>query len=270
MGNGKLYIVATPIGNLGDFTIRAAEVLKTVDIIACEDTRVTQKLLNHYGITTKTISYHKFSEKERSGKLIDFLKNGQNVALVSDAGTPLISDPGSILVNEAKKENLQVIPVPGCSALITALSGIHNDGTFAFLGFFPQKLSDMQKVLDYVSAFNLVFYESPNRILKTLYFIKENIGSVNISVARELTKVHEDINTFEISDMINYLEKTVVKGEIVFVVHKREKQENIEYSDKVKSLLKEGFGAKDVAKIISVFYDVSRNEVYKKVNEIAK
>lgn len=265
MEKGSLYIVATPIGNLGDFSSRAVETLNNVDIVACEDTRVTQKLLNHFGINTKTISYHKFSEKERSRKLLEILKSGQNVALVSDAGTPLISDPGSILVDEARKEKIKIIPIPGCCAAITALSTVYNDGTFAFLGFFPQKVSDMENVLKYSCDFNLVFYESPNRILKTLYFIREKLGSVSISVARELTKLYEDINTFEISEMIEYLEKTILKGEIVFVIHKKEKEEKIEYIDNAKKLLKEGFSAKDVSKIISLLFNVSKNEVYKKI-----
>ena len=268
MENGRLYIVATPIGNLSDFSKRAIETLKNVDIIACEDTRVTQKLLNHFGINTKTISYHKFSEKERSQKLIEFLKSGQDIALVSDAGTPLISDPGSVLVDEAGKESVKIIPIPGCCAAITALSAIHNDGTFAFLGFFPQKESDVGKVLGYSKDFNLVFYESPNRILKTLCLIREKLGSVTISVARELTKIHEDINTFEISDMIGYLEKTTIKGEIVFVVHKKEFTEQVEYINKAKKLLKEGFSVKDVSKIIASLFDVSKNEIYKKIADL--
>lgn len=267
MSKGSLYIVATPIGNLGDFSQRAAEVLKSVDIIACEDTRVTQKLLNHFDIQTKTISYHKFSEKERSGKIIEMLLNGQNVALVSDAGTPLISDPGSILVDEAKKQDIKVIPIPGCCAVITALSAIHNDGTFAFMGFFPQKLSDAKNVLIHAKDFNLVFYESPNRILKTLGFIKENLASINVSVARELTKIYEDINTLEISEMEEYLQKSPVKGEIVLVVHKKEVKENTDYISKAEKLLDGGFSAKDAAKIVSTLFDVSKNEVYKKLLE---
>ena len=267
MAKGTLYIVATPIGNLGDFSARAVDTLKNADIIACEDTRVTQKLLNHFDIRTKTISYHKFSEKERSNKLIAALNNGSDVALVSDAGTPIISDPGSILVKEARENNIKVVPIPGCCAAITALSAIYNDGTFAFLGFFPQKLTDAKNILEYSKDFNLVFYESPNRIIKTLHFIKENLGSVDISIARELTKIHEDINSFEISEMINYLETTTVKGEIVFVIHKREIKEEKDYFKRAQKLLKEGFSAKDVSKIISILYDVPKNEVYKKINE---
>ena len=265
MSTGNLYIVATPIGNLGDFSRRAVDVLQNVDIIACEDTRVTQKLLNHFGINTKTISYHKFSEKERSAKLIEILKNGNDVALVSDAGTPLISDPGSVLVKEAKNESIKVIPVPGCCALITALSSIYTDGAFAFAGFFPQKISDAKKILSYIDEFNLVFYESPNRILKTLKSVEQQLGSVTVSVARELTKIHEDINTFEISEMILYLEKSTLKGEIVFVIHKKETDEKTDYAEYTQKLLSEGYGAKEVSKIISVMFGVSRNEVYQSI-----
>ena len=268
MSAGNLYIVATPIGNLGDFSARGIETLQNADIIACEDTRVTQKLLNHFGISTKTISYHKFSEKERSEKLIELLKQGQNIALVSDAGTPLISDPGSILVNEAAKENIKVIPVPGCCAFITALSAIHNDGTFTFMGFFPQKQTEAIKALSFANDFNLVFYESPNRIIKTLLLIKETLGSVNISVAKELTKIHEDIKSLEISEMINYLGNSIVKGEFLFIIHKKPIKEEFDYTEKAQKLLKDGFSTKDVSKIISALFDVPKNEVYQKISKL--
>ena len=265
MNSGFLYIVATPIGNLGDFSTRAVETLQNVDLIACEDTRVTQKLLNHFGINTKTISYHKFSEKERSTKILSYLQEGKNVALVSDAGTPLISDPGSILVEEAKKQNIKVIPIPGCSAVITTLSAIPNDGKFAFLGFFPQKQSEIKPLLDFAKDFNLVFYESPNRILKTLNVVRDILGDVKVSLARELTKIHEDINTFNVSYMINYLENSIVKGEIVFVIHKIEHNKNIDFEIFAKKLINNGYTAKDTVNILSLIFDVPKNELKKKV-----
>jgi len=267
MANGNLYIVATPIGNLQDFSFRAVDILQKVDLIACEDTRVTQKLLNHFGINKKTISYHKFSEKEKSSGLIKFLKNGQNIALVSDAGTPLISDPGSILVKNARKENIKVVPIPGCNAVITALSAIENDGTFAFLGFFPQKKSEIKEKLKYNKDFNLVFYESPNRIIKTLYLIQEILGNVKISIARELTKIYEDIKTFEILEMITYLENSTVKGEIVFVVHKQCTENNSDVSLYISKLLNAGYTSKDIVQIISTVFNIPKNEVKKSLTK---
>jgi len=263
MTNGILYIVATPIGNLSDISQRAIHVLSEADLIACEDTRVTQKLLNHYQINTKTISYHKFSEKERSSKLITLLSEGKNIALVSDAGTPLISDPGSILVKEARNNNIKVIPIPGCSAIATILSSVSNDGLFAFCGFFPQKIAEVQKYKRIISEFNLVFYESPNRIIKTLETIREVFGEIEISMGRELTKIHEDIQTFSIADMLNYLTNSIVKGEIVFVVHKTEIKENIEYSEYADKLIKKGYSAKDISIILSTIFDIPKNIIYK-------
>lgn len=265
MRKGILYIVATPIGNLKDITFRAIDTLNAVDLIACEDTRVTQKLLNHYGISVKTISYHKFSEKERSFKLIQILNEGKNIALVSDAGTPLISDPGSILVAKAQENGIKVVPICGPSAVITTLSAISNDGNFAFCGFFPQKKTDVNKILNFSNDFDLVFYESPNRILKTLCIVRDILGSVRISLARELTKIYEDINTLEISEMINYLEKSAVKGEIVFVVHRNNITSFFEYENYAQKLLVKGYSAKDTSQIISILFDVAKNEVYQKI-----
>jgi len=268
MSDGILYVVATPIGNLADFTQRAIDVLKSVELIACEDTRVTQKLLNYFGIGTKTISYHKFSEKERSLRILELLKSGQNIALVSDAGTPLISDPGSILVQEVQKSGLKIVPIPGCCAAITALSAIPNDGSFAFWGFFPQKEAEIENLQKFLPDFNLVFYESPNRILKTLYSIKKIFGEVKISIARELTKIHEDINTKSISQMIDYLETSVVKGEIVFIVHKKKKtEENFDFSQQARKLAKLGYSTKDISRILAAIFELPKNEIYKELNK---
>ena len=267
MEQGSLYIVATPIGNLSDFTQRAIDTLQRVDIIACEDTRVTQKLLNHFGINTKTMSYHKFSEKERSVRLLQILQDGKNVALVSDAGTPLISDPGSILVEEVRKQGIKVIPIPGCCALVTALSAIKNDGQFAFCGFFPQKEAEVEMYKKFVFDFDMVFYESPNRILKSLSIIKKYFGDVKISFARELTKIYEEIKTSQIDEMIEYLKNATIKGEFVLVIHKKQSSEtNVEYMQHAEKLLKLGYSTKDVSKIISAIFDVSKNEVYKNLN----
>ena len=269
MTKGTLYIVATPIGNLSDFSRRAVETLKKVDIVACEDTRVTQKLLNHYEISAKTLSYHKFSEKQRSGKIIELLNEGKNVALVSDAGTPLISDPGSVLVSEVINNGIKIVPIPGACAMVSALSASPCNGKFAFLGFFPQKQSDINNLSKYIYDFDLVFYESPNRILKTLEILRENFGEITVSLARELTKIYEDINTLSVSDMIEYLSKTVVKGEITFIVHHlKSKKNDTECVSEAKKLLKEGFSPKDTAKIISIIFNLPKNEVYKRILNI--
>ena len=265
MNKGILYIVATPIGNLSDITFRAIEILKTVDIIACEDTRVTQKLLNHFDIRTKTISCHKFSEQKRSGEIIDKLNNGMNVALVTDAGTPLISDPGSVLIKNVRNENIKIVPIVGACAAIALMQSVENCGRFSFIGFFPQKKEDINSLLDIIYFSDIVFYEAANRILNTLDVIKETFGDkVNISIGRELTKKFEDINSLKINDMINYLKSNPLKGEIVGIVHKKEEEkENTAINFQIKKLLSKGFSAKDVSIILSELDMGNKNDIYK-------
>ena len=164
------YIVPTPIGNLKDITLRAIEVLKSVDIIACEDMRVTQKLLNHFEIKTKCISYHKFNEKERVNLFLEILKKGQKIALVSDAGTPLFCDPGAVIVEELKKHNFSVTALAGANAAATFLSQVPRDGEdFVFIGFLPKSKSQIEEILKKYKTTDIVFYDSPNRILNTLF-----------------------------------------------------------------------------------------------------
>ena len=269
MNKGILYIVATPIGNMSDFSQRGVDTLKMVDVVACEDTRVTQKLFSHYGISVKTISYHKFSEKQRLGKILEFLNEGKNVALVSDAGTPLISDPGNVLVSEVVKNDIKIVPIPGACAMVSALCAVPSAGQFAFLGFFPQKLSEVKNIEKYIYDFDLVFYESPKRIIKTLEILRENFGEITVSVARELTKIYEDIKTRNVSDMIEYLQNNIVKGEITLVVHCAEKSKlDVDFIPQAKKLIAGGFSPKDTSKIISIVWGLSKNEVYKKILEI--
>lgn len=265
MNKGTLYIVATPIGNLSDITQRAVDVLNSVDIIACEDTRVTQKLLNHFDIKTKTLSYHKFSEQKRSAEILGKLNDGLNVALVTDAGTPLISDPGSILVENVRKENIKVVPIVGACAVTGLLQSIQNSGKFAFIGFFPQKKEEINHLENFIYDFDIVFYEAANRILETLENIKEIFGeTIKISIGRELTKKFEDINTFEISKMIEHLKANTIKGEIVALIHKIEKvKENKNYSKEITKLLNKGFSAKDIGIILSELGFGNKNEIYK-------
>jgi 16S rRNA (cytidine1402-2'-O)-methyltransferase len=223
MTPGTLYLVATPIGNLADITHRALQVLKDVDLIACEDTRHTNKLLNHYGITTKTISYHEHNEQQRATHLIEKLKEGTDIAVVSDAGTPSISDPGFRLVRAAIENDINVVPVPGPSALISALiaAGLPTD-EFFFAGFLPPRpnarrarLTELQSVPG-----TLIFYEAPHRLATTLKDALEVLGEREAVVARELTKLHEEIRRGRLSQLAaDYADqKNDIRGEIVLLI----------------------------------------------------
>src|SRR5689334_8875187 len=223
MTPGTLYLVATPIGNLADITHRALQVLKDVDLIACEDTRHTHKLLNHYGITTKTISYYEHNEQQRASELIERMKQGMNIAVVSDAGTPSISDPGFRLVRAAIENEITIVPVPGPSALITALiaAGLPTD-EFFFAGFLPSRatarrgrLAELQSVPG-----TLIFYEAPHRLAETLKDVYEILGEREAVVARELTKLHEEIKRGRLSVLTaDYADqKQDLRGEIVVLI----------------------------------------------------
>ena len=219
---GTLYLVATPIGNLADITHRALQVLSDVDLIACEDTRHTHKLLNHYGINTKTISYHEHNEQQRAAELIDRLQQGTNVAVVSDAGTPSISDPGFRLVRAAIENEIVVVPVPGPSALITALiaAGLPTD-EFFFAGFLPSRTSARRTRLTELQSIpgTLIFYEAPHRLAQTLADAYQILGEREAVVARELTKLHEEIRRGLLSKLAaDYTEKTDIRGEIVVLI----------------------------------------------------
>ena len=261
---GVLYIVATPIGNLSDITLRAIEILKSVDIIACEDSRNTQKLLNHFSIDTKCISYHKFNEKERVNQFISMVKQGKKIALVSDAGTPLFCDPGSILVKELKKNNISVTALPGANAMVTFLSQIPRDTEeFTFIGFLPKSKSQINDILTKYRNSNLVFYESPNRLLNTLKLISENDRNIIVSVGRELTKVFEEIQTDVVENIITHFSKDEVKGEIVVMVHASSVSGDIEnYDDKIRKLKNKNFSAKDISVILSTLFDLNKNSIY--------
>lgn len=230
---GILYIVATPIGNLGDITKRAIKTLETVDIILCEDTRTSSHLLNSLEIKTKLISYHKFNENERSGEVIELLKSGKNIALITDAGTPCISDPGSILISECISNKIEIFSIPGASALTTALtlSGlvIHN---FAFYGFLERKNSKQKEELKRIQQNDLetiVFYESPKRIIPTIENIKEVMNDPYIIVLNELTKKFEKKYYGKSSQVLDLLQKVNYElGEYVIVVSKNKMEEKKE------------------------------------------
>lgn len=220
-----LYIVSTPIGNLSDITLRAMEVLKNVDLILSEDTRVTEKLLAHFGIETPILSYHQHSKFQKINYILELLKNGKNLALVSDAGTPGISDPGNKLISEIvnRVENAEIMPVPGASAITAAasISGFPMD-KFLFLGFPPTKRKRkkfFEKLIK--SEYPVIFYESPYRILRTLNELKSINYELNIVVARELTKKFETTYRGNIKGVIKKIEKDKIKGEFVVIVNSR-------------------------------------------------
>ncbi len=220
MTSGVLYLVATPIGNLSDITFRAIEILKSVDAIACEDTRHSKILLDHYGIKKPLTSFHDFSPKKRAPELISKIKNGTKLALISDAGTPGIADPGYRLINEAIREGIKIEVIPGPSALISALvvSGLPTD-SFIFLGFMPVK--EGQKRTKLLSLKNetrtVIFYESPHRFLKTLKAIEETLGDIPIVAARELTKKFEEVLRTKVSEIISHFSAKKVLGEFVIL-----------------------------------------------------
>lgn len=217
-----LYIVATPIGNLEDITLRALRILKEVDAIACEDTRVTAKLLQRYEISKPLISYHQHSKIQRSDKIIEKLLDGENIALVTDAGTPGISDPGNVLVEEAIKNNIEVIPIPGASALATlaSVSGIDMQ-KFVFLGFPPHKKGRQTYFKEVIAQkYPVMYYDSPHRLIKNLELLKDLGSEKRIIVGRELTKMFEEIVRGDVDEIIDYFnKKDKIKGEIVVVVH---------------------------------------------------
>ena len=263
------YIVPTPIGNLGDMTFRAIEVLKSVDFIACEDSRVTQKLLNHFDIHTKCVSYHKFNERERVEFFLNEIKSGKKVALVSDAGTPLFCDPGAILVKELRKNDVSITSLAGANALVTFLSQVSRSGEdFTFVGFLPKSNSQIEELLKKYSDTDLAFYESPNRILKTLEFVKVVRGNVKVALGRELTKVFEEVIVDDVENVLKYYDENILKGEVVALVFRDENVENLGLDLKIQTLMKKGFKAKEIATILSELENANKNEVYKRVLEL--
>ncbi|HEX3279767.1 MAG TPA: 16S rRNA (cytidine(1402)-2'-O)-methyltransferase [Pyrinomonadaceae bacterium] len=232
---GTLYVVATPIGNLEDITQRALRVLREVDIIACEDTRHTRKLLNHYGIKTKVTSYHDHNERERTVELLEALASGANVAIVSDAGTPSISDPGFRLVSEASAQDLPVVALPGATALIAALvaSGLPTD-EFFFAGFLPARSGERRARLMKLRELSatLIFYEAPHRIAATLKDAHEILGERRAVVARELTKMHEEIARGRLSELAaRFASADRARGEMVLLIDRTLMESEIDSGD---------------------------------------
>lgn len=269
---GELYIVATPIGNLEDITYRAIRILNEVDIIAAEDTRHTLKLLNHYDIRKTLISYHRHNEEIKTEELIKQLLEGKNIALVSDAGTPIISDPGGEIVKEALKNNIRVTPIPGACALITAVVASGIDATeFTFLGFLPLNKKNRKEKLQQIEnqETTTILYEAPHKLLQTLRELEEILSNRRIVLARELTKIHEEYIQGTVDGLLKEIKEP--KGEYVIIIEKNrktKKEEQLEILNELtiqehyKYYEKKGFEKKENVKQIAKDRNVSRNEIY--------
>lgn len=257
----QFYIIPTPIGNIKDITLRAIEIMKDVDVIACEDSRVTQKLLNHYDIKTKTLSYHKYNEKERVSLMLDLLNSGKRIALVSDAGTPLICDPGAVLLEELRKNNISTTSLTGSCAVSTFLSQVPRDNEeYTFVGFLPKSEKQIQDIYDKYKYCNMVFYDSPNRLVKSLEIIKEVAPEIKVAAGRELTKMFEEIIIDDIQKVIEYF-KDEVKGEIVAMTFAQTESKLSDIKDKAELLKGKGFKSKEIAEILSSLYNFNKNDI---------
>jgi 16S rRNA (cytidine1402-2'-O)-methyltransferase len=273
---GTLYLISTPIGNLEDITYRALRMLAEVELIACEDTRHTRKLLNHYGINTRTISYHEHNERERAAELLGLIESGSDVAVVSDAGTPGISDPGFRLVQRAIESRVRVVPVPGPSALVTALvtSGLPTD-EFFFGGFLPARSGARRARLSELRSFpaTLIFYEGPHRIAATLKDAYQILGEREAVVARELTKIHEEIARGRLSELAErFSSPEHARGEMVLIIDRtaiESEDENdattVSIAALVTALEAEGLDHRAAHKRAARELGISRDEAYRRL-----
>ncbi|MBK9155609.1 MAG: 16S rRNA (cytidine(1402)-2'-O)-methyltransferase [Chloracidobacterium sp.] len=270
---GTLYLVATPIGNLADISLRALETLRRADLIACEDTRHSRKLLTHYEITGKLVSFHQHNEHERSLELIKALKAGSDVALISDAGTPGISDPGEGLVSSAIKAGIRVVAIPGPTAFVNAVivSGLPADSIF-FGGFLPSKRSDRRKRLSEVRDIpaTLVFYEAPHRLTASLADCLAELGPRRAAVVRELTKIHEEALRGTLSELAERISNAKIKGEIVLVIDRGGKAPaqpvQATLTERVAELEKSGMERRAALKTAAKEFGLSRSEAYRRLH----
>jgi 16S rRNA (cytidine1402-2'-O)-methyltransferase len=275
---GTLFLVATPIGNLGDITLRALETLKTVETIACEDTRQTRKLLSHFGISARLVSYHEHNERERAEELKNLLLAGKNVAVVTDAGTPGIADPAFRAVQTAIEASAPVVPIPGAVAFVSALivSGLPTDAVF-FGGFLPSRKTERRKRLQETKEIpaTLVFYETPHRIKTALADCLEILGNREAAIARELTKLHEEIARGNFKELIAKFEEKEPRGEIVLVIDRAEAvqgskskvQNQKTISERVAELENKGFDNRAALKQAAREFGLSRSEAYRRLIE---
>lgn len=268
---GKLYVVATPIGNLGDMSSRAVQTLSDVDFIAAEDTRVTGKLLNHFDIKKHLVSCQKYNERERTEQIIERIKNGENCAFCSDAGTPVISDPGGLLVSRALDEGINVVPISGPSAVITALSvcGQHCE-RFCFEGFLPTPKGGRKTRLEEIKdeKRTIVFYEAPHKLQRTLKDLLEILGNRQITICRELTKLHEEIWRTTIEVAAEHYDENPPRGEFVLVVEGAREENKTEGSfeeavERVLALFNDGDSLSEASKKIAKEFGLSKSLLYK-------
>lgn len=278
---GTLYIVGTPIGNLGDITIRAIETLKSVDVILAEDTRQTLKLLNHFNIQKHLVSYHRHNEDEKIKNVVDFLDSGKDLALVSDAGMPVISDPGQNLIKYLVANNYNIVTIPGVTAVITAIVKSGLDSTrFTFEGFLSINKKQRKQRLESLKneERTMVFYEAPHKLLATLKDMYEVFGKRNICIARELTKLHEEYIHTTFEEAISKIEQFGIKGEIVLLIEGKdlsvleqeikEKQNQINSVSLVKEYMSKGISKKEAIKQVAKQKGVTKNEVYQECIDI--
>lgn len=267
---GKLYLIPTPIGNLDDITLRAIKTLEMVDIVYAEDTRETLNLLKYLKINKKVESCHKYTEMKHKDKIIQILKSGKNIGYVTDRGTPLISDPGNVIVDESIKENITVIALPGPNALLPALnmSGLSNE-RFLFYGFLNSKPSLAKKELIDLKDIKqtIIFYESPHRITATLSQILEVFGNRNVALAREISKLHEEVIRDNIENILKISD--TFKGELVIIVEGNTQEETLEinYTEEINKLLTQGYSKRDAIREIADKYNISKNKLYNEFKE---
>ncbi len=261
-----LYIVSTPVGNLKDISLRALEVLKSVDVIACEDTRTSLKLLNAYDIKKRLVSYHKFNENESGDKLIEELKQGKNVALITDAGTPVISDPGNVLIKKLIDSGIEFTTVPGATAFVPALiiSGF-DASKFLFVGFLPEKNKDREELLKSIVGLDatLIFYSAPHDVKKTVEYLYSGLGDRKAVAVKEITKIHEHAERFNLKDGIK---EENPKGEYVIVVEGGKQENpllNLTVEEHLNHLIKNGMSKMDAVKEVARARKIPKSDVYK-------
>ena len=273
--SGKLYLVPTPIGNLEDITLRAKRILQEADYIAAEDTRTSGILLEKIGVHNHMLSFHKYNSKERAPELIKLMKDGAVIAEISDAGMPVISDPGYILVQECIKNNIPVVPLPGASAFATALIASGFDAQpFTYYGFLPRKKSEQQSFFEQMNKARAtsIFYEAPHRLVKTLNNMSEILDSERkIVVARELTKIHEEFIRGTISEVTDYFEQNAPRGEFVVLISPNDAQETqLSWAELIKAvnrLVDKGESKKSAIKTVAQENNVSKNELYERYHQ---
>ena len=270
---GILFIVPTPIGNLADITFRAVDVLKRVTLIGAEDTRNSKKLLNHYNIETPMISYHKFNERKRVDQLLDKLQNGEDIAIISDAGTPGISDPSSIIIKEAIANDLKIEVLPGATAFIPALvaSGL-NCEKFQFIGFLPEKNKTREKLFENIknNENTLIFYEAPHKLQKFIQYLFDHLGDRKISIVREISKIYETYYRTTLQNVIKEPEQIVAKGEFVIIVEGSKKSiiSDSDLKDKLIKLLENGETRKSAVQLVTKESGDQKNRIYQLALEL--